>query len=125
MWQKANLFGDWEISNELTKPMHPKDAKALGRKVAKFDSDVWSCVGYGFMVYANYLKFTQHEDLKKELLETGDLFLVEASPYDKIWGIGLGLDEDDYVLRDPLNWDGKNLLGKALVEVRSLLLNKV
>lgn len=125
MWYKASFFGDFLTLHALEVEMHPKDAKALGRKVNGFNATAWDCVGFGFMVYVNYLKYSQNEDLKQQLLATGDLTLVEASPYDKIWGIGLGLDEEDYILADPNNWDGKNLLGKALVEVRSKLLNKV
>lgn len=122
MWFKARFFGDLNIMKKLEEfGMHPRSAKSLGRLVAGYDDKSWECVRLGYMVYANYLKFSQNEDIGLKLLETDDKILVEASPVDKIWGIGLAEDEDDYILQDERNWDGRNLLGKALMEVRTLL----
>ena len=71
----------------------------------------------GIVWYGNYLKFSQHEDLRERLLATGDRILAEASPYDLIWGIGYRA-KDDLAL-DQKNWRGQNLLGKILMSVRS------
>ena len=70
-------------------------------------------------IYVNYLKFSQNEIFKQKLLETGNRILVEASPVDKIWGVGL--DENDENILDESKWKGQNLLGKALMEVRKML----
>jgi len=73
----------------------------------------------GFMKYVNYLKFTQNLEFRNQLLETENRTLVEASPYDKIWGVGL--EETNDLILDEKNWLGQNLLGKALMEVRELI----
>jgi ribA/ribD-fused uncharacterized protein len=120
MWQKARFFADDVTARELMiYPMEPKEAKRLGREVKGYNDTLWSTVRYGFMVYVNYLKYTQHESLRKQLLETKDLILVECNPRDKIWGIGL--DEKDPRADDPKTWDGQNLLGKALMKVRDMI----
>ncbi|KAF3914427.1 hypothetical protein ABW21_db0209872 [Orbilia brochopaga] len=92
----------------------PKAIKALGRKVPDFDDDIWKEKRYEIVYQANYLKFTQNEKLKVQLLETGNRELVEASPLDKIWGVGYGAANAP---NNRTRW-GLNLLGKALMEVR-------
>ena len=82
---------------------------------------MWECVRYGFMVYANYLKYSQNPDLAQKLLSTKDKVLVEASPSDLVWGIGLGENQDISILDDEKNWRGRNLLGESLMRVRILL----
>jgi ribA/ribD-fused uncharacterized protein len=122
MWYKADFFKDSSVRLELAQfPMEPRAAKDLGRMVRGYDESRWECVREGFMVYANYLKYSQNPDLGQKLLETGDLILVEASPIDLIWGIGLGEKEEDSILINEKNWRGRNLLGKSLMKVRSLL----
>jgi len=74
------------------------------------------------MVAVNYAKYDQSSRLRNTLLSTEDKIIVEASPYDNIWGIGLHWREDDCL--DPAKWKGQNLLGKALMEVRKQLKNK-
>jgi ribA/ribD-fused uncharacterized protein len=124
MWMKAITFGDEEIAEEiLKKGKNPKTAKALGRKVKNYDDKKWNEIRYKVMVDANYFKYSQSEDLKKMLLnpEFDGKHFVEASPLDGIWGIKCGETE---ALDDESNWKGQNLLGKALDEVREMLLNE-
>ncbi|WP_152400881.1 NADAR family protein [Paenibacillus cellulositrophicus] len=119
MAEKARLFGDEEIREQILAAKHPKQAKDLGRKVRGFDPAVWDREGYSIVVRGNEAKFSQNDDLKQFLLGTGQRVLVEASPVDSIWGVGLAAD-DEAVL-NPLLWKGKNLLGFALMEVRDRL----
>ncbi len=97
------------------------EAKALGRKVHGFDADAWDRVGRDKVVIGNLAKFSQNPALSGDLVSTEDAILVEASPYDKIWGIGMGADD----ARDstPQEWKGRNYLGFALMRVRSMLVD--
>lgn len=122
MWMKAITFGDEETAEKiLAKGKNPKTAKALGREVKNYDDKEWDKIRYSVMVAANYFKYSQSEELKKMLLnpEFDGKHFVEASPYDKIWGVGLG--ENDPFVDDEANWKGQNLLGKTLDEVRRTL----
>jgi len=117
MHQKALLFGDYEIAKLIMEVgYNPREQKALGRKVRGFDADVWNARAKFLVKKGNHAKFTQNEDLMKELMATGKKIIVEASPYDRIWGIGL--NEHD-ALRTPVeNWRGTNWLGEVLTELR-------
>lgn len=84
-----------------------------------FDNDTWNEHRFEIVVNANLAKFSAHKDLQTFLLNTGDRVLAEASPVDKIWGIGLA--EDDHKASNPNLWKGENLLGYALMEVRERL----
>ena len=119
MFQKAMFFKDEGSADEIMLAESPHQAKELGRKVRFFDAKLWDCVKFGLMVYVNYLKFSQDEGLRKRLEETGDRVLVEVSPSDCIWGIGLQIHDEK--IFDEKNWRGQNLLGKALMEVRRIL----
>lgn len=119
MAEKARVFSDHKILEEILGTRNPKEAKELGRKVALFDNEVWNKRSYDIVVEGNLLKFSQNKELKDYLLSTEDAIIVEASPYDKIWGIGM--KQDDEGVEDPKNWKGENLLGFALMEVRDLL----
>ena len=119
MWEKAIYFGDTETAEKILVTPSPNQNKKLGRKVKNFNSNVWLREGYEIMIAVNMTKFSQNSRLKAILLSTENKILVEASPYDQIWGIGLYW-EDDRVL-DERNWKGMNLLGKALMEVREKL----
>lgn len=119
MAAKARLFGDREIEEQILKPSHPKQAKELGRKVRGFDEAAWIRERYRLVVEGNFAKFSQNPGLKEFLLATGKRLLVEASPYDRIWGIGLAADHTD--AEKPAAWKGLNLLGFALMEVRAML----
>ncbi|KAF3933414.1 hypothetical protein ABW19_dt0208844 [Dactylella cylindrospora] len=100
----------------LDEHVSPKTIKALGRAVPNFDDDVWKENRYKIVVEANYLKFTQNDDLKTKLLGTGNRELVEASPRDRIWGVGYGAERCRNT-KNRSQW-GLNLLGKALMDVR-------
>ncbi|MFB9903109.1 NADAR family protein [Allokutzneria oryzae] len=119
MWRKAILFDDGETAERVLSAGHPKAAKDLGRGVANFDTGVWERRRYDIVVAGNTAKFGQHEDLRRYLLGTGERVLVEASPLDAVWGIGLAADHPDAA--HPERWPGTNLLGKALMDVRTLL----
>ena len=93
--------------------------KALGRKVEGFEQSVWDKYKYSIVLNGNYAKFIQNQDQLDFLLSTGDKVLVEASPYDTIWGIGM--QETDPQVHNPFLWKGENLLGFALMEVRNEL----
>lgn len=119
MSQKARLFGDDEILQQILSCDDPKEIKALGQKVRNFDETVWGEAKYSIVLNGNYKKFSQNPQLKSFLLQTGDKILVEASPYDGVWGIKMG--ESDENAQNPLKWRGQNLLGFALMEVRDVL----
>lgn len=94
----------------------PKEIKALGRKVRGFDESVWNKVKYSIVLNGNFRKFTQNPKLREFLLSTGENILVEASPYDAIWGIRMSANNEN--AQNPMKWKGQNLLGFALMEVR-------
>lgn len=119
MWYKARFFGNNDIAEFIAKETNPQKCKKFGRAIRNFNNEKWSIIRMKPMIHVNYLKFSQNKELKQELLNTGDRILVEASPYDKIWGVGLR--EEDELILDEKNWKGLNLLGKALMEVRKLL----
>jgi len=119
MAAKARLFDDNEILELILEAHSPNEAKNLGRKVKNFNSEIWDHHKYQIVIQANQLKFSQNQDFKEFLLSTEDKVIVEASPYDKIWGIGML--ESDESINNPLLWNGENLLGFALMEVRDLL----
>lgn len=119
MVHKALLFNDKESAESVLKTNNPKKQKALGRKVKGFNEAIWNQNKFKIMVNGLMLKFEQNPELKKKLLETGNKIIVEGSPYDKIWGVGLHY-EDELILNEK-NWKGENLLGKALMEVRNVL----
>ena len=121
MWYKADVFKDEDTKKLIENTPNPKEVKKLGRLVKNYNDLIWDKVRLSNMVYVNYLKFSQNEDLKKELLDTGDKIMVEASPYDRIWGVGM--DENNPLILDKANWNGLNLLGDALMEVRNKLRN--
>ncbi|MGM9604717.1 MAG: ADP-ribosylglycohydrolase family protein, partial [Faecousia sp.] len=114
MSQKALLFGDQEIYHQIMAPEHAGDYKALGRKVRNFEEKKWDAQKFQIAVTGNVAKFSQNPELKACLLSTGDQILVEASPYDGIWGVKLGME--DPKIQNPNNWQGQNLLGFALME---------
>ena len=119
MAKQALLFGDNEIFHMIMNSKHPKEYKELGRKIKNFSDSKWNENKYQIVLKGNLAKFSQNEKLKTFLLNTGTRVLVEASPYDKIWGIGLSADQEN--IENPLTWNGENLLGFALMEVRDLI----
>jgi len=119
MVQKAALFGDHQAAERALDAESPKQAKAIGRSVRGFDAKTWDANRWRIVVDGNIAKFSQNRDLRDFLLSTGDRVLVEASPVDSIWGIGL--DKSEALLTGPDLWPGLNLLGFALMEVRDQL----
>lgn len=119
MAEKAHLFGDEEAQQAILAAEHPQQAKSLGRLVRGFEQRAWEESCRDIVVRGNLGKFSAHRDLREVLLGTGDRVLVEASPLDRIWGIGLAAS--DPRAGDPELWEGKNLLGFALMECRRLL----
>ncbi len=113
---KAMLFKDKEMLNEILKNHDPKTIKALGRKVKNFDESIWIENRVEIVKTGNIEKFSQNENLKQFLLSTGEKILVEASPFDRVWGIGMGKDNEN--IYNPLMWKGENLLGFSLMSVR-------
>lgn len=123
MFSKAKLFADEATARKILEADNPRDQKSLGRAVSNYDDTLW-CERRGRIVAAGCMaKFTQNPFIREELLATGNRLLVEASPYDTIWGVGLG--ENDPRILNPANWKGQNLLGVALSEVRAILANNM
>jgi ribA/ribD-fused uncharacterized protein len=119
MAQKAKLFGDHSILAKIMLCQKPAEAKALGRKVANYDDGHWNEKKHEIVVLGNCHKFGQHPLMGAYLRKTGDSVLVEASPVDSVWGIGLAQDHPD--AGSVTTWRGENLLGFALMEVRDWL----
>ncbi|GLX94090.1 NADAR family protein [Herbidospora sp. NBRC 101105] len=119
MAHKAWLFDDAETAAEILAAAHPGEAKKLGRKVRGFDDDVWTQHRYAIVVRGSTAKFAAHPDLRAYLLGTRDRVLVEASPHDRVWGIGLTAADERAA--SPATWQGLNLLGFALMEARDRL----
>ncbi|MEU5218331.1 NADAR family protein [Streptomyces sp. NPDC020807] len=119
MAAKARLFGDAEAERAALSARTPAEAKKAGRLVRGFDEAVWERERFGIVVEGSAHKFASDEALRSYLLSTGSRVLVEASPVDRIWGIGL--DADDPRAQDPARWRGLNLLGFALMEARDRL----
>jgi ribA/ribD-fused uncharacterized protein len=119
MWGKARLFGDEAAAAEIVASGHPQQAKALGRTIDGFDEDKWVAHRLEIVTAGNVEKFRQNPDLLAFLLGTRDRVLVEASPLDRIWGIGLAATDER--ASDPAKWRGLNLLGEALMRARETL----
>ena len=119
MAHKARLFKNEDIFEKIINSNSPGEVKSLGRKVKGFDEKIWNENRYKIVVEGNYHKFTQHPKLKEFLVNTNNRIIVEASPVDKIWGIGMAQDHKN--IEDVFSWKGENLLGFALMEVRDMI----
>jgi ribA/ribD-fused uncharacterized protein len=116
---KARLFGDEASVPPILAARTPAEAKSLGRLVRGFDEERWAAERFELVVRGNVAKFGQDPALRAYLLGTGGRVLVEASPRDRVWGIGLGAAHE--AATDPARWRGENLLGFALMEARARL----
>ena len=123
MAQKARMFTDNEMLVQIIQSETPGAAKKLGRGIKNFDPAVWDEHRSDIVVTGNYHKFSQHPALRNFLFSTKDSILVEASPVDSIWGIGLAAN--DVAAQNPLQWQGLNLLGYALMAVRDKLKEQI
>ena len=118
MYEKALLMNDQSSANEILKTRNPRVIKELGRAIKPWNQKLWDEQKFDIMVKVLTCKF-KDPILAKQLLSTGIRIIVEASPYDKIWGIGMS--ENDEGVEDQSNWKGQNLLGEALMYVRQLI----
>ncbi|MFD8304815.1 NADAR family protein [Streptomyces sp. NPDC059690] len=116
---KARLFADPEAERRILAAGHPAQAKKAGRLVRGFDEETWRRERFAVVVEGSVHKFAAHPELREFLLNTGDRVLVEASPVDRVWGIGLAADDE--AAADPERWRGPNLLGFALMQARERL----
>jgi len=121
MVAKANTFEDFDIIPEMMSTDDPLEIKKLGRKVKNFDKIVWDNLGEDIVYQINLAKFNQNTQLRDQLLKTEDSIIVEASPMDRIWGIGLSINNPKSLDKD--QWRGQNLLGKVLMRVRNTIQN--
>ena len=119
MFAKARLFGDHASMERIASCKSPADAQRLGRKVTPYADEPWAAQRYFHVFRCNVAKFDQHPHLRRFLCDTEDRVLVEASPRDRIWGIGLAEDHADAT--SPARWKGLNLLGFVLMDVRDAL----
>lgn len=119
MAEKARLFGDSKTLARILESNSPAIAKKLGREVENFQERLWLKARWEIVVRGNLAKFSQHPDLRMLLTQTKDSIIVEASPYDRIWGIGMAATDRN--AENPAQWNGLNLLGFSLMEVRSAL----
>ena len=119
MAQKAALMGDSVTEAKIMASADPRDYKALGREVRNFNEELWNRNKYNVVLRGNLAKFSQNPELFAFLQSTGDSVLVEASPYDDIWGVKLAIE--DPRIQNPNEWQGENLLGFVLMETRDIL----
>jgi ribA/ribD-fused uncharacterized protein len=117
MMEKALFFNDYEAAFFMAACENGGSVKAIGRKVLNFDEKAWYDVSYEKMLMACKAKFAQNAVLAEQLKATGERIIVEASPTDLIWGVGL--HEDDPLILNERNWRGENRLGRVLMEVRA------
>jgi ribA/ribD-fused uncharacterized protein len=119
MYQKAILFKDYDVAEMILEQSNPRNQKFLGREVRGFVEGAWNAVCRPLMVEGLTSKFRQDTYCLNTLLDTGDTVIVEASPTDRIWGVGLAAN--DPLILDPKNWRGTNWLGQVLMEVRNVV----
>ena len=107
MAAKAELMEDWESRERIMKTTDPKSIKVLGRQIKNFDAVKWDANKFRIVVEGNFHKFSDERNahMRKILMDTGDALIAEASPYDSIWGIGLGPTHPD--AKDPSKWRGR------------------
>ena len=123
MFRKAMLFCDPKTAHKILSTDNPMKQKDLGREVVNYRDELWAPVRFEIMVEGLYCKFSQNQKLKEALLATVGTEMVEASPFDRIWGIGL--TASDPLAQNKETWLGQNLLGQVLDKVRSQLISEI
>ena len=123
MAEKARLFHDEDTLQKIMQAYDPMEQKKLGRRVQGYDDAMWKTCCFEAVVRGNVAKFSQNLKLRDFLISTRDKILVEASPKDAVWGIGLDEESPDAI--NPIRWPGTNLLGFALMEVRDIIRENV
>lgn len=118
MYLKCKFFNQEELALEVTENQDPAKVKKIGRKIKNYNEKSWAESRVGYMKLVQVMKFGQHPELNKILLATGDKQIIEASPLDNIWGVGMYSTHPD--VEDPEKWKGQNLLGKVLESVRKV-----
>lgn len=116
---KAALFRDDVVFNQMAKTDSPRKQRELGRTVSNFDEAQWNKYCQDIVKIGTYLKFSQNDDILQKLIETQDAILVEGSPMDRIWGVGLRFDDPKIQIKS--NWKGKNYLGQCLMFIREIM----
>lgn len=119
MYEKAMLFDDRHTASLILDQSEPREQKSLGRQIKGFKEDIWNEFKERIVIRGLRAKFQQNKEILKHLKYTSPTTLVEASPYDTIWGAGL--DEEGCKMTPPEDWLGENLLGKLLTKVRNEL----
>lgn len=120
MFHKAKMFGDHEIANFIKLQSDPLECKKLGRRVKNFDQSAWDSRKRSIVHHGVKLKFDQNPELKQMLIDIKEEVIVEASPFDSIWGIGY---DESMAIQNPKTW-GANLLGLILTEIRDGYTNR-
>lgn len=123
MLEKALMFGDKESHDKILKEKNPRNQKMLGRQVKGFDKKVWEEKALEIVTDIVYQKFYQNPVWRELLIMSDGYEIVEASPYDEIWGVKIGLEDED--LYDKSKWKGTNWLGIALMNARKRIIEKV
>jgi hypothetical protein len=123
MAEKARMFKDRNALDMIMRSLSPREQKALGRGVIDFDTSKWNLEAQNIVYTGCYAKFTQNPDLKNLLLGTRGTTLVEASPVDTVWGIGL--DQNDTRVWDRSQWKGTNWLGVVLTRLREDIFEEI
>ena len=123
MYQKAICFNDTKTASEILRTSDVGHIKALGRMVANYNENYWNGVRQ-IIIYEGLLaKFSQNQNLAKLLIDTKNALIAECAVNDLIWGIGLSLENPDRL--HPKKWKGKNLLGYALMMVRTKMIQNL
>lgn len=117
MWQKACLMGDLKKASQILVAPTPRRAKELGGEVAPYDGALWDAVREQLVYYGVREKILANDSARSALLSTGSALLAEASPYDRVWGVGMTSDDPRFA--NPAKWDGENLLGRACMRARA------
>lgn len=117
MWQKARVMGASDMEQKILDAPTPGEAKALGRKIPYFDGDLWNDVSEQLVYYGVREKFLANPALGSMLMATGSALLCEATPPDRVWGIGMSVDDPSF--NRPASWKGKNLQGRVCMRVRT------